>query len=347
MNRKFFQQKYIFLFVITLLLLGGLTWTVSGETPLRSLLAIKGEGKPVVYVNGEPISRQSLEQAKFIITQNVPSIGEKEAYQQALESIIRNTVLIQEAKKRGITVSKEEALQYWEQIQSQAKESPELQSTIEEFKRQTDEGDVVNGYRQALLVQKLDEKLSQEAPKPTESEVDLYLARNPGQNTLALIPIFFDDSTQAKKIFGEIQASSRTESKDTFIETFDEKARELNGLTADSYVHQTFAFTDPKELPDYAQDALSKPENQPFLFMQPDGKAVIYVVLMSDVYELTEIREMARQTLMEEKQQQYIDRIEQELIRKAQITLVQRNLPDAAKDVTLFNEMTSSFSGSD
>ncbi len=269
--------------------------------------------------------------------QNMPSISEREAYQLALENIIRNTVLIQEAKRLGLTVSKEEALQYWHQIQSQAKESPELQATIEEFKRQTNEDDLVNGYRQALLVQKLYEQLGQEAPKPTESEIDRYLALDPGQNTLTLIPIFFDDATQAQKVFDELQALSKTRSEDDFIELFDEKARELNNLSEDSYVHQTFEFTDPKELPDYAQDALSKPENEPVLFVQPNGKAVIYLVLMADVHDPADLRELARQTLMEEKQQQYIDSVEQNLVKQAQISLVRKNLPDAAQDITLFS----------
>ncbi len=61
MTKKLFQLRFFILFVGVLLLLGGVTWTVYGNSPLRSLLTIKPEGKPVAYVNGEPISLQSLE----------------------------------------------------------------------------------------------------------------------------------------------------------------------------------------------------------------------------------------------------------------------------------------------
>lgn len=295
----------------------------------------KGGDTVVASVNGEPVLLQELEQTRIILqnSSDIAMFTEVDAYQKAMETLFRNRVLVQEARRRGLTVSEAEAQTYLAQIKQQAAESPELAQLLADFIA-ADGGDpvayekkAIAAYREGLLMQKLDQALAQEITPPTETEIDDYLARQPGSNLLILIPLKFTDAEAARKIYAELQSLAAAQGSDAFSTTFADYALRLNNYAAGDAPHQTFQYATPAELPDYAQAAMGSAQGQMGLFTRPDGTVVIYLVLQAQKMTQEEMRASASALLMEQRQRDYVSKVEQELLGKARIKFYPKSLP--------------------
>jgi len=300
---------------------------------------IKGGKSVIATINGEPLDLQALERTRTVLQANsqVP-LNSVEAYKQAFDQLVRNRVLIQEARRRGLKVTEQEARDYLAQIQATAKQSPELAQMLEDearafggdehqFKEQ-----MVAAYHEGLLIQKLYEALNAEAPLPSDEEVDIYLTRQPGPNAIVLIPIMFQDSAIARSTYAELQSLASSQSPDQFTTTFDGYARRLGKRQPGEFVHQTFRFADETtELPDYAQAALESPEGSIGLFERADGTAVVYLVLKSVATSAEKARAAAKAELVQERQRTYADEVERRLVNQAKVHIFQNRLPQVAQ----------------
>jgi hypothetical protein len=310
--------------------LGAILGAASGAT--------KGDDITIATVNGEAVSLKSLERIKTVMQATSPTpLDDAEAYRKAMDHIVRNRVLIQEARRRGLTVSEQEARDYLAQIKAAAEQSPELAQMLKDQAKALGLDDhqfeerMVAAYREGLLLDKLYKALGEEAPAPSEEEVDIYLARQPGLNVLVLIPIPFADTEAAQAVYEELQSLAATQDRNQFTTTFDSYARRLGNRGPKEFVHETFRFADEEELPDYARDALDKPEGALGMLERSDGTAVIYLVLKSQAVSAAEARELARAHLAEEKRRAYVGAIEQQLVSQADVHIIKENLPPQAQ----------------
>jgi len=247
-------------------------------------------------------------------------------------------VLIQEARRRGLTVSEQEARAYLVQIKASAEQSPELAQMLQDeanafdMSSQQFEERMVAAYREGLLIDKLYQALSDETPLPSEEEVDVYLAKQPGPNAIVLIPIDFRDVAAARSTYAELQSLAATQLPEQFTTTFDGYARRLGNRGPGEFVHQKFRFADKaNELPDYARDALDKPEGVMGLFERTDGTAVVYLVLKSVAVSAEEVQVSARAQLIEERRMAYADELERQLVSQAEVHIFKDKLPRAAQ----------------
>ena len=299
---------------------------------------IKGGGAVVATINGEPVSLQTLERTKAALQASSQTpLDDSEAYRQAMDQIIRNRVLIQEARRRGLTVSEQEARDYLAEIKATAEQSPELAQMLrDEAKalgldnRQFEE-QMVAAYREGLLIDKLYKALEDETPPPSEEEIDVYLAQQPGPNAIVLIPIEFQDVAAARSTYAELQALAATQPAEQFTTTFDGYARRLGDRGMGEFVHQKFRFADANELPDYARDALDRPEGAMGLFERADGTAIVYLVLKSVAVSAEEARSAVRAHLVQEKRMAYAYELEGRLVNQADVRIFKDRLPSAAR----------------
>lgn len=338
-NRSRTLKIGVSLLALLALLASALTLNARGRS-IGDLLASAArstgaDSAVVASVDGEPIRLQELVQTKIILQNSADgaALTAAEAYQQAMKILLRNRVLIQEARRRGLTVSEAEAEAYLAQIKQQATESPELTQVLADFIAAaggdpvTYEKKAVAAYREGLLMQKLDQALAQEIPPPTETEISDYLARRPGSHLLILIPISFMNVDTAQRIYAELQSLAATQGPDVFSTTFAGYAVRLNRYAPGDVPHQTFQYATLTELPDYAQAAAGSSQGQMGLFTRPDGTAVVYLVLHAQQMTQEELRANARTLLMEQRQRDYISKVEQELLSKARVKFYPKNLP--------------------
>lgn len=295
---------------------------------------LDGEGEVVVAtVNDEPVTWHELESTKNLMQLGNPAMSDDEAYQTAFDKLVRTKVQYQEAIQRGYSAGEQEAWRLLRETKAMVEQSPEAQQmlqdraqamglTSEELDRQ-----LVEEYKQFIPIGKLTRAISAEAPRPTEEEIDVYLARQPGPNALVLIPIHFDDVETAHQVYEELQALRDIQDSEQFVTTFDGYARRLGNRGEFEFVHETFQFASEDELPDYAQDAVGKPEGSLTLFERADGTSVIYLVLKSSRVGVAEAREQARQHLTEEKRAAYVEEYVDTLVSQADVRIFYDRLP--------------------
>ena len=329
--------------VVLLVVIGATVAAQAQGTSMADILGaairpVKRGDTIVAVVDGEPVSLQTLERTKAMLqaTSHEP-LDDSEAYRQAMNHIIRNVVLVREANRRGLTVTEQEARDYLAQVKALAKESPDLQKTLneearalgvsgEEFNKR-----MVETYRKALLIGKLYQALDKEVPPPSEEDIDVYLAEHPGVNAIVLIPIEFRDSAKAEATYAKLRALAATQPAEQFVTTFDGYARRLGDHKPGQFVHRTFRFSNKSELPDYVRSALGKPAGYMGIFERKDGTAVVYLVLRSATVSTQEARESARNQLIDERREGYIEEFEKRLISRAKIKIFSDKLPPAVR----------------
>jgi foldase protein PrsA len=142
-------KKRHFAFIIAILLL------------LVSLFYFKNQFVAAL-VNGQPIWRLTLIREL-----------EKQAGKQALDSLITRTLILQEAKKQKITVSKEEVDQEIKEIEDN------LTQQGQDFARLLEvQGMTRNDLAEQIKIQKLIEKLVGKDIEVSDKEVDEYISQN-------------------------------------------------------------------------------------------------------------------------------------------------------------------------
>lgn len=306
------------------------------ETWKRILRPVGGGDHIIATVNEESITLEDLERQRRVYESNARGeYSEEEAYQYAMNAIVRDAVLVQEARKQGFTVSEEEARAYYEKtMKTISQHSPEAIQFLQEQQEMLGLDDkqyenlLIDTYRRLLLAGKLTESIRNQAPPPTQEEIDAYLAKMPAPNFLVLMPIKFDDIEEARSTYAELQALAANQTPEQFIITFDSYVRRLDNTGPTEFVHEKFRYTNPDtELPDYAQAALGTPENSMILFERPDGTAVISLVIDSETVDSERVRQAALSTLMQQKQWAYEFEVEEQLIRQADVQIFYENLP--------------------
>lgn len=303
---------------------------------------LAGGDTVVATVNGEGITLATLERTKTVLQATAAqSLGDAEAYAQALDRLIQDKALVREARRRGLSVSEDEAQAYWAQVQADAKQSPELAQHLRDEAAAMGVDDatftarMVAAYREGLLLDKLYVQLSNEAPAPSLADVDLLLAERPGPNAIVLIPIHLADLATAQGVFSELQALAQAQDVDQFTTTFDGYARRLGHRSANEFVHERFHYTEAdRELPAYARDALDKAEGAIGLYAEPNGPATIYLVLKSVHMSQEETRAAAQAELAQEYRMAYSRQLEQSVVDQAVTEFFHDRLPAAARAAT-------------
>lgn len=293
----------------------------------------------VASVDGEDITLGALERMKAVLQATATQpLDDVQVYAQALDRLIQDKTLVQDARRRGLSVTEAEAEAYWAQVRADAQQSPELaQFLVDEAAAlgvddNTFSAKMVETYREALLIGKLYDQISAEVPAPSTADVDLFLAERPGPNAIVLIPIQFPDLATAQSTYSELLKLAQAQNTDQFTTTFDGYARRLGNHRANEFVHERYHYADAdRELPGYVRDALDKPEGAMGLYASPDGSATIYLVLKSVRMSQEEARAAAAAELAQENRITYSRQVEQNLVNQATVDIFEERLPAAAR----------------
>jgi hypothetical protein len=224
------KRKFILIAVALLLLIVAvlITGDALGISPISWMLNrdIEYANRVVAYVNHDPVHLGSLELTKETMQFNQPELSDEQAYAAAMRSQIRNLVLVQEADRRGITVSEIEARQYWEHMQVLIDDHPEMIQMLKEqrsilgYSDEEYEQQVIQIYQDLIAIGKLRDQLYLSAPQPTDEEVELALAETSGRNTLIVLPIYFEDASTVRKAYSELRELADSMPSDEFEGTF-------------------------------------------------------------------------------------------------------------------------------
>lgn len=331
----------VVLVLATLLPVGAANRDSLGELIGRAASIGGGDATAVATVNGEAISVRAVEVTRAAMqgTGSVPS-GLREAYQEALKYQIREVALSQEARRRGISVGSEEARAFLAQTKADAERSPQAKRFLEEQRKamglssEAYDEVLLRTIRLGLLNSKLLAEVSQEAPKPTRAQVDVYLARQPGPNTLTLIPIHLAKDQEAEQVYKRLKDLQTTQPPRQFEVTFDSYALRLGQRRAGEFTHKTFRFASIDELPDYARSAVNRPSGSAVLTERADGTATISLVLLSRSVGVKEAQASARRILTEEIKASYAQKLTEELLARSSIVLHKEVLPAGARTLT-------------
>jgi hypothetical protein len=224
------KRKFILIAVALLLLIVAvlITGDALGISPISWMLNrdIEYANRVVAYVNHDPVHLGSLELTKETMQFNQPELSDKQAYAAAMRSQIRNLVLVQEADRRGITVTETETRQYWEYMQVLIDDHPEMIQMLKEqrsilgYSDEEYEQQVIQIYQDLIAIGKLRDQLYLSAPLPTDEEVELALAETSGRNTLIVLPIYFEDASTVRKAYSELRELADSMPSDEFEGTF-------------------------------------------------------------------------------------------------------------------------------
>jgi hypothetical protein len=339
------KRKFILIAVALLLLIVAvlITGDALGISPISWMLNrdIEYANRVVAYVNHDPVHLGSLELTKETMQFNQPELSDKQAYAAAMRSQIRNLVLVQEADRRGITVTETETRQYWEYMQVLIDDHPEMIQMLKEqrsilgYSDEEYEQQVIQIYQDLIAIGKLRDQLYLSAPLPTDEEVELALAETSGRNTLIVLPIYIEDASTVRKAYSELRELADSMPSDEFEGTFLHYALQSGGRQVGDILHETFVFDELDEIPGYAQSAINQPEGAIGFFDDEGGSAVIYLVLTSMKTSDEEARAAIYSRLLSEKQENYWLEFENALLEVAQVEYVAENLPEAARKALL------------
>lgn len=158
----------------------------------------------VATVNGQPISRLALVREL-----------EKQGGKQTLDGLITKTLVLQEAKKQGITVSGdevgEEIKKIEENLTQQGQDLDKLLST---------QGMTRNDLTQQIKLQKLVEKMAKKDISVSDQEVNDYLEKN--KDTL---PKGVDAEQIKVNIKQQLEQQKLNEKAQSLIQSLREKAK--------------------------------------------------------------------------------------------------------------------------
>lgn len=200
--KKFLKNKkkirslptIIIIFLVLVILVSGLFY-------FRSRLI-------VALVNGQPITRF-----------NLINELEKQSGKKTLESLIIKTLILQEAKKQKISVTKEEVNQEIKQLEeSFSSQGQDFNQALEA------QGMTQNQLKEQIEIQKIVEKIVSGSVKITEAEVEKYLEENkdlfPKETSIEEIKIEVRQQLENQRLSEEIQTwieSLKNNAKITYL----------------------------------------------------------------------------------------------------------------------------------
>lgn len=142
------EKKHLTIFIILTAVIGLLFF-------LRSYFV-------AVSVNGQPISRLAI-----------TSQLEKQGGKQVLDSLVAKTLILQEAKKRGITVADKEANDEIKSIELRITAQGQNLNQLLAFQGMSRED-----LKEQVIIQKIVEKMFRDEIKVSDKEIDQYVEAN-------------------------------------------------------------------------------------------------------------------------------------------------------------------------
>lgn len=159
----------------------------------------------VAIVNGKPITRMAV----------IKEL-EKQGGQQALSSIVRKTIIEQEARKKNIAIPQEEIDKEFEKVKASA--GPTFEQALA-FQGMTPET-----YKERIYIQKLLEKvLEKDKIQVSEQEVNAFIEQNQGQSPEPITKEQAKDNVQQQKLLEKYQtwiADLEKNANITYIEDY-------------------------------------------------------------------------------------------------------------------------------
>lgn len=157
----------------------------------------------VAIVNGQPITRLSYYQEL-----------ERQAGEQALNTIITKMLVTQEAQKQNVTVSDEEVDKEIKAIEERLKSQNQNLDTLLLF-----QGLTRDGLKDQLRLQKMAEKMASKDVKVSDTEIDEFLKANPPAEGAGV-----SSNEQRDKAREQIQTQKSSESIQKWLDGLRSKA---------------------------------------------------------------------------------------------------------------------------
>lgn len=296
----------------------------------------------IATVNGEPITLRDLEINKAAHQSGSDAaMTDYIAYQAALKNLVDHRLMDQEARRRGLTVDESAVQQQIESTRAEAARIPEIQRYLDEQQQALGLDDqaywelLSQVIRQGLLATKLETEVVNALPTPTDAEVSAFFDQQPDHNALVLIPIEFPTADEAHRAMSELRQLQQQQRKDQFMTTFDSYARRSMSKSSSEVLHETFRFKNKQQLPDYVQAAAEQAEQTLTLFVRPNGKAVLSLILKSELVAEADARTQAKQSLIQDRQRAELDKLSKRLYQQARIQVFQDRVPAGARPLQL------------
>lgn len=340
-------RRRIAVIVFTILLLGlALSRVAGGQSPLiyldrlGSRLNTSSRSQEVIArVNGEPVYRSQLETFELLLYMQGTTPADQ-VTRSALGMLLEDVILQQEASRRGIHTSETEARALMEQQRQLWQQFPPEDPTVREvisrtiqalgLKSENEYWDaMVDHYARLLNLSKLRRQIYQEIPSPTDEEVATYLAEHPIQSVLVLIPIYVDDWGKASVIYADLAKKEQTLGLDELAAEVDRIARQYRPTKPGQATVESYPFTSPSELPEYAREALVLSEGEVGLVRDHTGAPVIVLVLSKLLVDEATAMEYARNQLWEQRAKEHYQSVVEDLVQKARIEILASDLQRA------------------
>lgn len=177
------SSPWLWIFVIVIVAVGVVFGTDLVKTPSLNITnngdpqneqqQNENNGETAATVNGEKISQSQLE-ARMMQTQQSlgtsTDVSEEEMQTQALNSLINEALIMQEAENQGVTVSDEEVNNSYQTIEDRFDDESQFQQTLDE--QGLTKEDLKENIRRELMTQKyLQNNINQEEVSVADEEI--------------------------------------------------------------------------------------------------------------------------------------------------------------------------------
>jgi hypothetical protein len=271
----------------------------------------------VATINGRPITRGQVQLFIELLRAQDPTRAEDELKREAFAQVLEHVVALQAAEARGIAVSDAEAEEAAKETREALQKLPpnEYQQVLAVIKAQAKNEDeywrnIIEGYRELIMISKLRKQLYAEVPTPTLEEAEAYLQTSSieWKSHIILIPVRFTDYDIARQAYEELLQKWATEGYAHFTIQLVELARQYNNLAPDELPHKIFEYADLSELPPYVQEAVTRSAEQLLLIKCEEEPAYYVVFVLSERKgSFEEALEYARHELHRERQKQHYE----------------------------------------
>jgi hypothetical protein len=276
---------------------------LQGKTPRT------GDGEIAATVNGVSIPRAGVELAKRMILA-ASAITETLAYSDALDLYISAELYRQELARRGASLTSVEIDKRTQGYMdvgttisvtgSVSLESARQQAGLSEAEFGTYMRDM---SELQILRQRLSEELQSSADAPSATEVAGHVQSSAELAQVGVMSIHYSTATEADAALDELTGLLASYTPEDFVSEFASRKAAVEGLSEDATLTESYEFTAPTELPDYAQAAISHDPGELGVVKRADDSAVLYLVIerqgtpKADEYESRAIMDLRNRNL--------------------------------------------------
>jgi peptidyl-prolyl cis-trans isomerase SurA len=191
-TKPLWQKPWLWIVIVVVIggIITALTWADLG---IFSKEGQKEDGKVVATVNGEKITQAKLNaeltQAQQSAPNNQSSQNQSQLEGQMLDSLINQTLVLQEAEKQGISVSKEEIESSYQQIVNGFQNEEAFEKELQN--RDLSKSDLKDSIRRQQIIQKyiqnnVDADQIEVTDKEIQSQYDQLTSQYEGDDAPAL-----------------------------------------------------------------------------------------------------------------------------------------------------------------